>query len=103
MDAHDSVIDNKVVKRHYPRDNRDEKLSFVFERDPNLCLLKNKIAIHFTVELDEKYIPENGFSQKLFSILDVEINSQLVSSNKAKFVYYNDLQGYIFILEESFI
>ena len=84
----DVVIDNKVVKRHYPRDNRDEKLSFVFESDPNLCLLKNKIAIHFKIELDDKYIPDNGFSQKQFSIMDIELNSQLVSSNKAKFVFF---------------
>ena len=86
MSASDTILDNKVVRRNYPRDNRTEKLSFVFENDPNLCLLKNKIAIHFTVELDEKYIPENGFAQKQFSILDIELNSQLVSSNKAKFI-----------------
>ena len=87
MSFSDTVIDNKVVRKNYPRDNRDEKLSFVFESDPNLCFVKNKIAIHFTIELDEAYIPENGFAQKQFSILDIELNSQLVSSNKAKYVY----------------
>ena len=86
MELNDIDIDNKVIKRHYPRDNRTEKLSFLFENDPNLCLVKNKIAIHFTIELDEQYIPDNGFAQKQFSILDIELNSQLVSTNKAKYV-----------------
>ena len=79
-----NTVDNKLVKRHYPRDNREEKLSFVMESDPNLCMVKNKIAIHFVIELDEKYIPDNGFAQKQFSILDIELNSQQVSSNKAR-------------------
>jgi len=103
METPDTVIDNKVVRKNYPRDNRDEKLSFVFENDPNLCLVKNKIAIHFSVEIPEAYIPENGFAQKQFSILDIEVNSQLVSSNKAKFV--NILQKNVIkmlILEENF-
>ena len=79
-----NIVDHKTVKKHYPRDNCDEKLTFVFERDPNLCLVKNKIAIFFTVELHKDYVPESGFASKLFSILDIEVDSQMVSSNKAK-------------------
>ena len=32
MEMSDTVIDNKVIKRHYPRDNRDEKLSKVYRK-----------------------------------------------------------------------
>ena len=81
----ESAIDNKVVKRHYPRTNNDSALSFTFESDPNLCLLKNNILINFSVELDANYIPDNGFAAKLFSLLQVEVNSQVVSSNKTKY------------------
>ena len=84
----DSIIDNKVVKRHYPRQNIDDNLTFTFEADPNLCLVKNKISIHFTIELDEKYIPDNGMAAKQFSLCSVEVNSQRVSSNKTKYVIY---------------
>ena len=80
----DTIIDNKVIKRHYARQNIDDNLTFTFESDPNLCLVKNKIAIHFSIELDEQYIPENGMAAKQFSICAVEVNSQRVSSNKSK-------------------
>ena len=40
MEMSDNIIDNKVVKRHYPRDNRDEKLSRV-------CLLYKQIYVYF--------------------------------------------------------
>ena len=79
-----SAIDNKVIKRHYPKNNNDSALSFTFESDPNLCLEKNNILINFTVELDKNYIPDNAFAAKLFSLLQVEVNSQIVSSNKTK-------------------
>ena len=84
----DLVIDNKVVKKHYPSSNMDDQLVFTFEADPNLCLLKNKIAIHFVIELDEKYFPENGFAAKQFSSCSVELNSQRVSNNKTKGEYF---------------
>ena len=60
------AIDNKVVKRHYPTSNMDDQLMFTFDSDPNLCLVKNKIAVHFLIELPENYIPENGFGAKQF-------------------------------------
>ena len=77
-------IDNKVIKKHYPRTNNDSVLEFILEKDPNLCLRKNKIQIHATVEVDEGYVVENGFASKLFSMLSVEIDSQLISSNKTR-------------------
>ena len=77
-------LDSKIVKRHYPRANNDSALVFSFEADPNLCLVKNNILINFSVELDSNYIPDNAFVAKLFSLLQVEVNSQIVSSNKTK-------------------
>ena len=47
-------IDNKVVKRHFPRTNNNSVLEIVFEGDPNLALRKNSIAISFTVDVDER-------------------------------------------------
>ena len=56
-DNHTSTdIDNKVVKRHFPRTNNDSVLEIVFERDPNLALRKNSIAISFTVDVDERLL-----------------------------------------------
>ena len=81
----ETAIDNKIVKRHYPRQNIDDNLTFNFEADPNLCLVKNKIAIHFTIELDQNYLPDNGFAAKQFSMCSVEVNSQRVSSNKTRY------------------
>ena len=36
------AIDNKVVKRHFPRTNNAQVLDFVFEKDPNLFLRKTQ-------------------------------------------------------------
>ena len=74
----------KITKRHYPRVNNDDCLEFIFERDPNLYLRKNKILIRGSIEIDNGYIPENGFASKLFSELTVEVNSQNVSKNSNK-------------------
>ena len=78
------IIDNKVVKKHFPTQNLSDQLQFTFESDPNLCLVKNSIKLHFTIELPEEYLPENGFAAKQFSGCSVEINSQRVSYPKAK-------------------
>ena len=80
------TLDNRIVKRHYPLVNNNDEMSFVFQSDPNLCLLKNKIAIHFTVELPIEYAPDNGFVSKQFSQLQVELNSQKISNNKSRYV-----------------
>ena len=82
MPKSDIAIDNKLIKKHYPNTNNDQELSFIFESDPNLCLLKNKIAIHMMIELDENYLPDNGFAAKQFSSISVELNSQKISNNK---------------------
>ena len=80
-------LDNKVTKRIYPRENNESALTFIIDADPNLCLEKNTIQIHLEVDLDNKYIPENGFVPKLFSILSVELNSQLISNNRTRNEY----------------
>ena len=84
----ETCIDNKLVKKHYPNTNNDQELSFIFEADPNLCMLKNKIAIHFIIELNDKYLPDNGFAAKQFSNIYVELNSQKISNNKTTGEYW---------------
>ena len=79
-----NTLDNRIVKRHYPLVNNDDEMSFVFQSDPNLCLLKNKIAIHFIIDIPVEFCPDNGFAEKQFSQLQVEINSQKVSNNKTR-------------------
>ena len=88
MPSSDIAIDNKLVKKHYPNTNNDQELSFIFESDPNLCLLKNKIAIHLIIELDQNYVPDNGFVAKQFSSISVELNSQKISNNKTNGEYW---------------
>jgi len=80
----DIIIDNKITKRHYAGQNFQEQLQFTFESDPNLCLVKNNIKIHFQIELPEEYLPKNGFAAKQFSGCAVEVNSQRVSYPKSK-------------------
>ena len=80
-------IDNKIVKKHYPRTNNDQVLEFVFERDPNLYLRKNKILIKGAIEVPDTFVPDTGFVAKLFSMLTVEVDSHAISSNRAKLVF----------------
>lgn len=77
-------ITTKVIKRHYPTANNDQILDFVFPRDSNLYLRKNKIIIKGCIEVDDGFVPEVGFVAKLFSMLTVDVDSQTISSNKAK-------------------
>ena len=74
-------IDTKVTKKHFPRVNNDKVLEFIFERDPNLYLRKNKIAIRGKIQFKKTFCPENGLIPKLFSMMTVEIDSQVVSRN----------------------
>ena len=46
------TLDFKVTKRHFPRINNDRVLEFVFEKDPNLFMRKNKIFIRGALEFD---------------------------------------------------
>ena len=81
---HEEQLDFKITKRHYPRVNNDSILEFIFEKDPNLFMRKNKIVIRGAIEVDQKVLPDNGFVGKLFSMLTVEVDSQNVSSNRVK-------------------
>ena len=72
-------IDCKITKKHYPRTN-ESCLEFVFEKDPNNYLLKNKILIKGNIEVDKRLVPENGFAHKLFSQMKVSLNSQTVQT-----------------------
>ena len=74
-------LDFKVTKKCYPRINNANVLEFIFERDPNLFLRKNKIQIHGRIDLDAGFSVENGFAAKLFSMLTVELNSQVITKN----------------------
>ena len=81
------AVDNKITKRHYPRSNNEDIVEFVFEKDPNLYLRKNKITIRGAITCDQAYIVENGFASKLFSTAVIEVESQPVSktSNRLNF------------------
>ncbi|CAG5106753.1 Oidioi.mRNA.OKI2018_I69.chr1.g2986.t1.cds [Oikopleura dioica] len=81
--------DQKVVKRHYPRevDSLTGRLHFHFDADPNLFLVKNNIAIHFTIELDKNYIPCNGFASKQFGKTEVAVNSQIIDNSNSNAHY----------------
>ena len=98
------MLDYKITKKHYPRTNSNSVLEFIFEKDPNLFLKKNKILIRGSIEIDEKYVLENGWVSKLFSMLTVEVDSQTVSTNKnryeskIKFLITNDSVMNIFWL-----
>ena len=81
----DETFDYKITKRHYPRTHNEDCLEFVFDRDPNLFLRKNKIFIRGAIELHQDYIVENGFAAKLFSLMSVEIDSQTVSQSNNRF------------------
>jgi len=77
-------MDFKVTKKIYPRTNNSSVLEFIFEADPNLFMRKNNIQIFGKIEVPENCCPDNGYAMKLFSMLTVEVNSQLVSSNRNK-------------------
>ena len=76
-------IDEKIIKTHYARDNNSKILTFCIQEDPNLCMMLPSLTIGFSVELPKSCIPDNGFASKLFRTLNLEINSQLITSTKA--------------------
>ena len=78
------MLDYKITKKHYPRTNNSSVLEFVFEKDPNLFLRKNKILIKRSIQFDNKFTIDSGFAPKLFQMLTVEVDSQTVSTNKNK-------------------
>ena len=81
--------DFKVTKKHYPRANNDSVLEFVFEKDPNLFMRKNKIKIFGRVSFPETIWPDTAMVVKLFSMLTVEVDSQLVSNNRNRYDIVN--------------
>ena len=85
------MLDYKITKKHYPRTNSNSVLEFIFEKDPNLFLKKNKILIRGSIEIDDKYVLENGWVSKLFSMLTVEVDSQTVSTNKNRYFGYAEI------------
>ena len=84
IQQHDEQLDFKITKRHFPRVNNESILEFIFEKDPNLFMRKNKIVIRGAIELDPNVIPDNGYVAKLFSMVTVEVDSQSVSNNRNK-------------------
>ena len=64
------TIDFKITKRHFPRINNDSVLEFVFEKDPNLFMRKNKIVIKGAIEIDR-----NGLDIFKSFIMIAESNS----------------------------
>ena len=82
--SENNSINTKVVKKHYPRQNNQQILDFVFSRDKNLYLRKNSIIIKGSIEVDANYVPDVGFVSKLFGMLTVEVDSVTVSNNKAR-------------------
>ena len=88
------MIDFKTTKKHYPRTNNESVLEFVFEKDPNLFLRKNKIKIFGKMTIPDTCIVDTGFAPKLFSMLSVEIDSQLVSNNRTRNEFF--LADYIY-------
>jgi len=84
IQQHDEQLDFKITKRHFPRVNNESILEFIFEKDPNLFMRKNKIVIRGAIELDTNVLPDNGYVAKLFSMVTVEVDSQNVSNNRNK-------------------
>ena len=82
MSTENEILDSKLCKRHFPRTNNSSILEFVFEKDPNLFLRKHKIIIKGYIEVSEDYIVENGWVAKLFSQLNIEVDSQSVSISR---------------------
>ena len=75
--------DSQIIKTFYPRDNNDSIVNFVLQEDPNLALDLSSLYIGFTVEVPSTTVPDNGFASKLFMNMNVEINSQLITSTKS--------------------
>lgn len=73
-------IDNKIIKRVYPRTNNNTSLEFIAEKDPNLNLRLHSAKLIFATEFPTTYTPDMGFPLKLFNDLKIDFNSQTVNS-----------------------
>ena len=80
----DEILDTKITKKIYPRTNNSQILEFIVEKDPHLYLLKNKIVIRGAIEIDVKYAVDNNWVSKLFSMLTIELDSQIITKNNTR-------------------
>ena len=80
-------IDIKITKKVYPRTNNSQVLDFIIEKDPHLFLLKNKIILRGAIEIDTAYVPDCNWVSKLFSMMTIELDSQIISKNTTRFVF----------------
>ena len=78
--------DTEIIKLFYPRDNNENIVNFVLQEDPNLALDFTSIEISFQVSIPKTQIPDNGLASKLFMNMNIEINSQLITSTKSVYV-----------------
>ena len=65
------VVDFKITKRHFPRINNASVLEFVFEKDPNLFMRKNKIVIKGAIEVDRYIFPNISFIYR--NLVDISL------------------------------
>ena len=77
-------IDSENYKTFYPRDNNDNICNFLCQEDPNLALDLTSLVIGFQVTIPKSQLPDNGLATKLFMNLNIEINSQLITSTKSQ-------------------
>ena len=80
----DEILDTKITKKVYPRTNNSQILEFIIEKDPHLYLLKNKIVIRGAIEIDINYAVDNNWVSKLFSMLTIELDSQIITKNNTR-------------------
>ena len=78
MEMEKENIDFKITKRHFPRINNDSVLEFVFEKDPNLFMRKNKIIIRGAIEVDRNELKRLKFIFRISSF------------NSFKWIYYRE-------------
>ena len=76
--------DVKITKKVRPRANDKKSLEFDFGKDSNNFMRKNHIVIHGECEVHKDFVVENGFASKLFSQLQVWVESTQVSVIKTR-------------------
>ena len=79
-------VDAENNKTFYPRDNSENIVNFLLTEDPNLALDLTSLLIGFQVAIPKNQLPDNGFATKLFMNMNIEVNSQLITSTKSQFV-----------------
>ena len=77
-------IDQKIIKRVYPRTNNNTSLEFIAEKDPNLNLRLYSAQLIMATEFPKEYTPDCGFPCKLFNDLRIDFDSQTINSTTAQ-------------------